>query len=144
LTVSDFAEATRGRGASVTDRLSAAFSNLGRSFRSPSAAAAAAVGSTEEAAARKAAESAAAKKAADEAAERKAIKIVSASWDKTIKIWDLNTSSGQFSNTSTLTGHTGVKLIDSNNYNYICLLWNSIDYLYLFIYIYRIFEGCQR
>jgi len=71
------------------------------------------------------------------------IKIVSASWDKTIKIWDLNTSSGQFSSTSTLTGHTGVRLIDSNNYNiYICLLWNSIDYL--FIYIYRIFEGCQR
>jgi len=117
LTISDFAEATRGRGASVTDRLSAAFSNLGRSFRSPSSAA---VGSTEEAAARKAADAAAAKKAADEVAARKAIKIVSVSWDKTIKIWNLNTSSGQFSNTSTLTGHAKVRLIDSD-YIYICL-----------------------
>ena len=42
------------------------------------------------------------------------IKIVSASWDTSIKIWDLSTSSGQYSNTSTLTGHTRVRLIDSN------------------------------
>ena len=38
------------------------------------------------------------------------IKIVSASWDNSIKIWEVSASSGQFGNTSTLTGHTGVRL----------------------------------
>lgn len=36
------------------------------------------------------------------------VKLVSASWDKTVKIWDINASSGQFENTSTLAGHTKV------------------------------------
>ena len=43
------------------------------------------------------------------------IKIVSASWDKTIKIWEVSASSGQFGNTSTLTGHTKVRLSFSIN-----------------------------
>ena len=43
------------------------------------------------------------------------IKIVSASYDKSIKIWEASASSGQFGNTSTLTGHTGVRLSISIN-----------------------------
>ena len=43
------------------------------------------------------------------------IKIVSASNDKTIKIWEVSASSGQFGNTSTLTGHTRVRLSFSIN-----------------------------
>ena len=38
------------------------------------------------------------------------VKIASASYDTTVKIWEVSASSGQFGNTSTLTGHTKVRL----------------------------------